>query len=60
MDQIVVDVSGINDVKIGDTVTLIGTDQDEKITAEDIAKIGGTISYEVVCGFAPRVEKYYI
>ena len=60
MDQIVVDVSGINDVKIGDTVTLIGTDQDEKITADDIAKIGGSISYEVVCGFAPRVEKYYI
>lgn len=60
MDQIVVDVSDIKDVTIGDTVTLIGSDGDQKITAEDIAKIGGTISYEVVCGFAPRVEKYYI
>ena len=60
MDQIVVDVSGIEDVKIGDTVTLIGVDGSEKVTAEDIAKIGGSISYEVVCGFAPRVEKFYI
>ena len=39
MDQTVIDISDIPDVKIGDTVTLIGVDGSEKVTAEDIANL---------------------
>ena len=47
MDYITLDL-GSDDAKEGDTVTLIGEDQDERITAEDIAGWAGTIPYEIV------------
>lgn len=60
MDQMMLDVSELDNVKIGDVVTLIGKDTGEKITAEDIAELGNTISYEIICGFTPRVERKYL
>lgn len=56
MDQFMVDVTG-SDVRAGDTVTLIGTDGSETITADDIAELTGTIGYEVVCGISERVPR---
>lgn len=56
MDQMMVDVTGI-DVKVGDTATLFGIDGDDKITADDLAGIYGTIGYEVVCGITKRVPR---
>ena len=56
MDQIMCDVTGMN-VKAGDVVTLIGTDGNEKITADDIAGIGSTIGYEVICNISKRVPR---
>lgn len=56
MDQIMCDVTGI-DVKTGDIATLIGTDGDETITADDIADIGGTIGYEIICNISRRVPR---
>ncbi len=47
MDYIAVDL-GNTEAKEGDTVTLLGEDQDERITAEEIAEWAGTISYEIV------------
>jgi alanine racemase len=47
MDYIAIDL-GDTGAKEGDTVTLIGEDQDERITAEDIAEWAGTIPYEIV------------
>ncbi len=60
MDQTMIDVTHIQDVKVGDTVTLLGCQGKEKITANDIAKLVGTINYEIVCGIAPRVNRVYI
>ena len=60
MDQMMIDVSGIDDVKEGDTVTLIGTDGGETITADELASWYGTIGYEVVCGISKRVPRIYI
>ena len=57
MDQMTVDASDIPDVKVGDIATLIGKDRDEKITADDLALLIGTIGYEVVCGISKRVER---
>lgn len=59
MDWITLDVTDIPMAKIGDTVTLIGTDGDCTILAEDIAEMTDTISYEVTCGINRRVRKEY-
>lgn len=56
MDQIMCDVTDI-DVKVGDVATLIGTDGNETITADDIADIGSTIGYEVICNISKRVPR---
>ncbi|SDA31560.1 alanine racemase [Ruminococcus sp. YE71] len=56
MDQFMVDVTGV-DVRAGDTVTLIGEENGEVITADDIAELTGTIGYEIVCGISERVPR---
>lgn len=59
MDQLMVDVTEVPETKPGDTVTLIGTDGDETITADQLAALYGTIGYEVVCGISKRVPRIY-
>ncbi len=59
MDQFMVDVSHIPNVGLGDEVILIGTQGDKTISASDIAKQIGTISYEVVCAISKRVHRVY-
>lgn len=60
MDQFMCDVTHIPGVKAGDTVTLIGTEGNETITADDIAEAIGTIGYEIVCGITSRVPRVII
>ena len=57
MDNITVDVGSGTDVQRGDEVVLIGAQGDERITAEELARILGTINYEVTCGISPRVPR---
>lgn len=59
MDLSLVDV-GSDKVKIGDEVTLIGKQKGEHISADEVAGIAGTISYEIVCGIGKRVPRIYI
>ncbi len=56
MDQFMVDVTDIPDVKIGDEVSLI----DSEIPVEEIAALEGTINYEIVCKISERVPRIYI
>lgn len=58
MDQIVIDV-GQDDVEVGDEVVVMGTQGLGSVTAEDWAEWMGTINYEVVCNFGPRLPRYY-
>ena len=44
----------------GDTATLIGIEGDMEITAEELAKKAGTISYDILTGIGPRVLREYI
>lgn len=61
MDQCMVDVTDIQgNVSIGDEVVLWGDDGNERISVEEIAKLIGTINYEVVCGISKRVPRVYI
>jgi alanine racemase len=57
MDQTMIDVSHIPDVRVGDQVVLIGSQQDETITVEEIAERLGTINYEVVSVIMARVPR---
>lgn len=60
MDQLVLDVTAVGDVKEGDIVTLIGRDGNDEITADWLASLYGTIGYEVVCGISKRVPRIYL
>ncbi len=59
MDYIAVDLGGA-EAKEGDTVTLIGEDHGERITAEDIAGWAGTIPYEIVTRLNPHIPRIVI
>ena len=59
MDQLVADISGIENVCPGDEAILMGRSGNERITAEDLAAWAGTISYEILCSSAGRVEHIY-
>ena len=59
MDQCVVDVSNCGDVKPGDSVTVFGREGGECIGVEQLADIGGSINYEVVCLVGKRVPRIY-
>lgn len=59
MDQLMIDVSNV-EAQAGDIVTLIGTDGNDRITADELASLYGTIGYEVVCGISKRVPRIYI
>jgi alanine racemase len=59
MDQIMVDIGGCA-AKVGDEVVLIGTQGKNTITAQDLAELAGTISYEIVCGLGTRIPRVYI
>lgn len=59
MDQLMMDVSNIPEVKEGSEVTVFGTDGEEFISVDDLAKRMGTINYEVVCLVGKRVPRIY-
>ena len=59
MDQAALDVAAVPNVQVGDVVTLIGRDGDATLTADDLAKAAGSISYEVLCAISNRVPRRY-
>lgn len=59
MDMIMVDITDIPGVKVGDTVTVLGKDGEEEITAEDLGKLCNSFHYEVLCTFMPRVRRIW-
>ncbi len=57
MDQIILDVTKIPDLQVGEIVTILGRDGTVQITADDWAKELGTISWEILCGFKHRLPR---
>ena len=60
MDQTLVDVTGIPNVKMGTRVTLIGKSGGLVYTADDMARDLGTIGYEIICNITKRVQRFYV
>ena len=60
MDQFMVDVTDIPDVKNEDEVILIGRDGDECITMEEVGGLSGRFNYEFACDLGKRIPRVYI
>ncbi len=60
MDQLMLDVSNLPNLQVGEVVTLIGKDGEQKITADDWATKLGTISWEILCGFKHRLPRIMV
>lgn len=61
MDWIMLDVSQVPEVQVGDEVVLMGSDaQGRSIRAEELAEWSGTIAYELFCGISKRVPRIYV
>ncbi len=60
MDLTTIDLSGAPDLQPGDSVTLLGREGDVSLDAQEIARMAGTISYNVLCGIGPRVKRVYV
>ena len=56
MDQCMIDVTNVNNIAIGDEVTIFGEGQ---ITADNIARWSNTINYEVLCLVSKRIPRIY-
>ena len=63
MDLTLIDVTNVLGVEVNDQVTLLGWNKQNpelKVPAEDLARISGTLSYEVTCGISDRVPRVYV
>lgn len=59
MDQIMVDVTDIPNVKTGDIAVILGKSGNEEITAEELGMLCHSFSYEVICTYMPRIRRIY-
>lgn len=57
MDQTVIDLTDAPDVEPGDSVTVIDPDPASPASAESLARLCGTIPYEITCGLGRRVRR---
>ena len=59
MDNITLDLGPEPSVQVGERATIVGSDGEERQTAEELARRIETISYEIVCGITRRVPRHY-
>jgi alanine racemase len=60
MDLMVMDVTNIDDVQVGDEVVLMGRDRNEEISCAELAERAGTIPWEIVTRIGARVRRVYV
>lgn len=60
MDLTCVDATEAPELRVGHAVTLLGSEGDVSIDAQQVAKLAGTISYNVLCGIHARVKRVYL
>ena len=59
MDQFMVDVTHIDNIKQGDSVTLIGRDGDQFISVEEVGALVNSFNYEIICNIGKRIPRIY-
>jgi alanine racemase len=65
MDLTTIDITSSPELRVGDAVTLLGSERDDSgslvsIDAQQMARVAGTISYSVLCGISARVKRIYV
>jgi len=60
MDQMMVDITGSNEIKIGSSMVLLGSDGDKTISPIDWAKESNTIPWEILCSFKNRLPRVQV
>jgi alanine racemase len=60
MDMTSIDVTHSPETAVGDAVTLLGIEGNVRMDAQQIARLAGTISYNVLCGIHARVKRIYV
>ena len=60
MDLTTIDLSHTQRLKPGDEVTILGQEGEARLDAQQIAKLAGTISYNILCGISARVRRVYV
>jgi alanine racemase len=59
MDMMMIDVTDVAGASIGDVVTLLGADGADHISVDELARMAGTVNYEILCGISKRVPRVY-
>lgn len=60
MDIVMVDVTDIDGVRVGDVATLIGRDGQERVSVEELAELSGTINYEILARLSPLLPRVLV
>jgi len=60
MDLTTIDITASPELRVGDAVTLLGSEGNVSIDAQQMARVAGTISYGVLCGISARVKRVYV
>jgi len=60
MDQMMVDITGSDEIKVGSTIVLLGSEGDKTISPIDWAKESNTIPYEILCSFNNRLPRVQV
>ena len=60
MDLTTIDITATPQLQVGDPVTLLGTEGNVSLDAQQMARIAGTISYSILCGISARVRRIYV
>lgn len=60
MDIVMVDVTDVPGVAVGNVATLIGRDGSEQVTVEELAELAGTINYEILARLSPLVPRLLV
>jgi alanine racemase len=60
MDQLVVDLTAVASARVGDEVEVISPDPASAHSLENLARLAGTVPYEIICGLGPRVARHLV
>ena len=60
MDQMMVDITGSSEIKVGSTMVLLGSDGDKTISPLEWARKSNTIPWEILCSFKNRLPKVQV
>ena len=60
MDQLMLDVTKVKDVKLGDTVVFLGKQGKDFISMDEVADASSTINYETSCTIGTMTKRFYV